>query len=118
MEMSRIVATALLLTSTAAAAPALAVRLSSAQIRKGQPIKIYLDITAQELLAELRINPIPPTGFVLKPENPPPATLTGGSTFTAVYTAEPPSQRPGLPGTPPCHAWQGGRHAAPGLSWH
>jgi hypothetical protein len=46
IEMSKIVAAALLLTSTAAAAPAHAVRLSSPQIRKGQPIKIYLDITA------------------------------------------------------------------------
>jgi hypothetical protein len=95
MVWSRTVLAGVIVAGSACGAPSLSVRLSSAQVRKGQSIKLYLSIAAQEELTAVEISPLAPTGFTLKPENPPPATLSSGSTFTAVYTAQPPNEQLG-----------------------
>jgi hypothetical protein len=73
------------------AVPTIHARSSTAQVRKGEPFKIFLTISAPEKIDALHISLIPPTGFnfILENKDLPP-TLELGSSYTVVYRIDPP----------------------------
>src|SRR5262245_24278810 len=81
------------------AAPTFQVKSSTTQIRKSQPFKLFLTVSAADKMDNLHVSLLPPTGFTVTLENKDsPSTLELGIGYTMVYHIDPPASI-SLPGS-------------------